>query len=42
MKRKLPYEAPEAEALGVQFEIRFMDDSNPQIKPGEEQDGGDY
>ena len=42
MKEKHPYETPEAEAFRVLTEARFLFDSDPQIKPGQEEDGGDY
>ena len=42
MSKKHRYEAPEAEAFGLLTEVRFLTDSEPQIKPGEEEYGGDY
>ena len=42
MSKKQLYEAPEAEAFGLLTEVRFLTDSDPQIKPGEEEYGGDY
>ena len=43
MRQRQDYQAPESEVIRIQAEIRFMTlYGDPQIRRGEETEGGDY